>query len=94
VVSLTVQAQEKERTIVNDIRKTQQFRIKALRRDATKLETVAKHLRQEAKEIAEEIRREDRAEKARANFYSKRSNVDPGLPLVPREVFNLLGQEK
>jgi hypothetical protein len=68
---------------MNDIRRNQRFMIKVLRRDAKKLETVAKHLRLQAKEIADDIRSEEKAEKIRANFYTKQSKVDPSLPLVP-----------
>jgi len=57
--------------------------IKRLRSDARKLDAIANHLRQEAKELAAGLKADERAEKARANFYSKPAKVDPGLTLTP-----------
>jgi len=54
-------------------------KIKELRADARKLVVIAKHLREEAKSLA----MEERAEKARANFYSKHSKIDPSIVLTP-----------
>ncbi len=53
--------------------------IKQLRSDARKLETVAKHLREQARSLAAE----QRAEETRASFMSKRSKVDPDLIITP-----------
>lgn len=53
--------------------------IKQLRSDARKLETVAKHLRQQAKDLA----MEEKANKARAGFFAKQSKVDPSVTLEP-----------
>ena len=53
--------------------------IKQLRADARKLVAIAKHLRDEAKSLA----MEEKAEKARANFYSKPAKVDPNIVLTP-----------
>lgn len=57
--------------------------IKQLRRDARKLDTIAKHLRQEANELVASIKAEKKAAAARANFYSKQAKVDKDLTLVP-----------
>ena len=62
--------------MTNNLHKAQ---IKQLRADARKLVVIAKHLRDEAKSLA----MEERAAKARTNFYSKQSNIDPGVILTP-----------
>lgn len=54
-------------------------KMKELRADARKLVVIAKHLREEAKSLA----MEERAEKARANFYSKSAKIDPPTILTP-----------
>jgi len=53
--------------------------VKQLRQDARRLETVAKHLRQLARDAA----REARLTKSAASFFAKRSNVDPATILTP-----------
>ncbi len=53
--------------------------IKQLRADARKLVAIARHLRDEAMSLA----MEEKAEKVRANFYSKRASVDPSIALIP-----------
>lgn len=62
--------------MTNNLHKAQ---IKQLRADARKLVTIAKRLRDEAKSLAIE----EKAEKARVNFYSKRAKVDPNIVLTP-----------
>ena len=62
--------------MTNNLHKAQ---IKQLRADARKLVAIAKHLRDEAKSLV----MEEKAEKARANFYSKRARVDPSIVLTP-----------
>lgn len=57
--------------------------VKQLRTDARRLETVAKHLRQQARDLAVEKKTNERAEKLMSNFYSKQSKVDPTLALIP-----------
>ena len=64
--------------------------VKRLRSDALRLEAVARHLRQQAKQLVAEERANERAENARANFYrtwmgllSKPAQVDSTIPLVP-----------
>jgi hypothetical protein len=57
--------------------------VKQLRKDAIKLETVARHLRQQAKQLADQQRADERSEKARVNFYSKPANIDPSITLTP-----------
>jgi len=69
--------------MTNNLRKA---RIKQLRADARKLVAVAKRLRDEAKSLV----MEERAEKAQANFYSKRAKVDPNVVLSP----NIPDEEK
>jgi hypothetical protein len=69
---------------MNDIRKSQMVLVKSLRRDAKKLETVAKHLRLQAKDIANGVRADLRAEKQQANFYSKYAKVDGKTPIIPK----------
>jgi len=54
-------------------------KIKQLRADARRLVVIAKHLRDEAHSLA----MEERAERARVNFYSKPSSVDPGVVMTP-----------
>ncbi len=62
--------------MTNNFHKAQ---IKQLRADARRLVAIASHLRDEAKSLA----MEERAEKARANFYSKQARIDPSLVLTP-----------
>jgi hypothetical protein len=62
----------------------QKAQIKQLRLDARRLETIAKHLRERARDIANCLRADIRAEQTRANFYSKQAKVDSGVPLIPR----------
>ena len=68
---------------MNDIRRMTTAQIKALRRDARKLDTIAKHLRQEAQELAARLKADERAEAARANFFSKKAKVDNETILTP-----------
>jgi len=68
---------------VSTLKAMQKAQVKQLRRDAIKLETVAKHLRIQAKQIADNMRADDRAEKMRANFFSKPAKIDPSIPIVP-----------
>lgn len=56
---------------------------KQMRSDARKLDVIAKHLRSRAMELLNGIKVEEKAAAARANFFSKESKVDPGIPLVP-----------
>lgn len=58
-------------------------KIKRLRSDARRLDAIANHLRQEAKELAAGIKTDERAERARTNFFSKPAAVDPVLTLTP-----------
>lgn len=74
---------KKQNTSPTSIKSAIRSRIKQLRSDARKLDNIAKHLRIEANELAEGIRVEERAEQARANFYSKKASVDSSTPLVP-----------
>lgn len=60
-----------------------QAQIKQLRSDARKLIVIAKHLKAQAQELADEIKATERAEQAQANFYSKNANIDSSLPLTP-----------
>jgi hypothetical protein len=55
-----------------------QAEIRQLRADARKLETVAKHLRERARDIA----REEKLTQAGKNFFSKPSKIDPSLILT------------
>lgn len=57
--------------------------IKKLRSDARKLYAIAGHLRQQAKDLAEGLKADERAEQAQANFYSKPAKVDPSIILTP-----------
>ncbi len=65
------------------LRKARLMEIKQLRADARRLDTIAKHLRARANALADEIKRDERVEKAQTNFYSKKSKIDPGLVLTP-----------
>ena len=56
-----------------------QAEIKRLRSDARKLETVARHLRDDARRLA----REEKLEQARVGFFAKESKIDPSLILEP-----------
>jgi hypothetical protein len=67
----------------NPLRKAQLDEIKFLRGDARRLTAIARHLRDRAKQLADDIKAQDRAEKARANFFSKKSNIDPSINLIP-----------
>ena len=72
--------------MTNNLHKAQ---IKQLRADARKLVAIASRLRDEANSLAAE----ERAEKARANFYSKQAKVDLSIvltPDIPREEKELL----
>lgn len=65
---------------------------RALRADARRLETVAKHLRLQARELV----REDRLRTTKAEFFSKTSHIDPKLtltPLVEESIDELLQDE-
>ena len=68
---------------MNDIKRMTTVQIKALRRDARKLDTIAKHLRQEATDLTRQLKADERAEKARTNFFSKTANVDGATVLTP-----------
>jgi len=57
--------------------------IKQLRSDARKLSVIVNHLRAQAQALADEIRAEERAERARTNFYSKPAKIDEGITLTP-----------
>ena len=68
---------------MNDIRKIEEAQVKQLRKDAIRLETVAKHLRLQAHAIAARLRSDLLRGRAQANFFAKKSNIDPDLPLIP-----------
>ena len=54
-------------------------KIRQLRADARRLVAIARHLREEAHSLS----MEERGEKARANFFSKRSEIDERIILTP-----------
>lgn len=67
----------------SSIHKAMEFIIKQKRSDARRLRVIANHLTKEANSLAKQIRDDIKAEKARANFYSKPSNIDPYFTLTP-----------
>lgn len=68
---------------VNQFHTAMRNEAKQLRKDARRLDTIAKHLRDRASEILKGIKADERAEAARTNFYSKPAKIDPSLPLTP-----------
>ena len=78
--------------MANDNKKIVMSQVKQLRTDARKLEVIAKHLRLEAKSQVNLLKAEERAEQARANFFSKQSKVDPNIILIPKE--QIFAEEK
>jgi len=58
--------------------------IRQFRADARRLVAIANHLRAEASELAKGLKAEERAERARSNFFSKKSNIDENLALTPK----------
>lgn len=61
----------------------ERLKVRQLRGDAWKLETVVRHLWQQARDILAGIKADQTAETVRANFYSKQSKADPRLILTP-----------
>lgn len=81
----------------NPLRKAQLDEIKFLRGDARRLTAIARHLRDRAQQLADDIKAEDRNEKARANFFSKKASIDPSINLIPeleKPVETLFSNEK
>ncbi len=77
------------------LKKAQLAEIKRLRADARRLDTIAKHLRERAKQLADGLKADEKAERARVNFFSKKSSIDPGLVLTPDAPENLFeGEER
>lgn len=70
--------------------KLHQLKIKQLRTDARKLRVIAKHLSEEAAELAREQKRADK-EAIKTNFYSKRAKVDNKTVLTPVTAEELSG---
>lgn len=68
---------------MNDINRMLRQQVKMLRADARRIETVAKHLRAQAKEIVKQMKAESNAEKKSAGFFAKQSSVDKNLTLNP-----------
>ena len=63
--------------------KFERYQVNQLRTDARKLETVSKHLRNQAKEITKDAKVRDLAAQTRASFYSRQSKVDPTVVRTP-----------